>query len=62
LDEPGAATPERGVEPDIVEEVGLERAPATEEDAVGVVVVMDDFAGATVLGVVAEFRTVVSLV
>jgi len=57
LDEPGTATPERGDEPDIVEDVGLETAPATERD---VVVVIDGFAGAPVVDV-AEFRAVVSL-
>jgi hypothetical protein len=60
LDEPGTATADTGGEPDAVEEVGLERAPATERDVAGVVVVIDDFAGATLLDV-AEFRTGVSL-
>jgi hypothetical protein len=60
LDEPGTATPERADEPDNVEEVGLETAPTAERDAVDVVVVIDGFAGATVVDV-AEFRTVASL-
>ena len=60
LDEPGTATLERADEPDNVEEVGLETAPTAEMDVVDVVVVMDDFTGATVVDV-AEFRTVASL-
>jgi len=60
LDEPGTAIADTGEEPDAVEEVGLERAPATERDVAGVVVVIDDFAGATLLDI-AEFRTVASL-
>ena len=60
LDEPGAATPDRDDVPDNVEEAGLDRAPASEKDVVGVVVVIDDFAGATVLDV-AEPRAVASL-
>ncbi len=58
LDEPGTASPDNG--PDNVEEAGLDRAPANEKDVVGVVVVIDDFAGATVLDV-AELRAVASL-
>ena len=46
--------------PDNVEEVGLDIAPASEKDDVDVVVVMDDFAGATVLDVVG-LRAVASL-
>ena len=60
LDEPGTATPDRDDGPDSVEEAGLDRAPASEPDVVGVVVVIDDFAGATVLDV-AELRGVASL-
>ena len=59
LDEPGTATPDRDEGPDNVEEVGLDRAPASERDVVGVVVVIDDFAGAMVLDV-AELRAVAS--
>jgi hypothetical protein len=60
LDEPGTATPDRDDGPDNVEEVGLDRAPANEKDVVGVVVVIDDFAGAAVLDV-AALRAVASL-
>jgi hypothetical protein len=60
LDEPGTATPDRDDGPDNVEEAGLDRAPAREKDVVGVVVAIDDFAGATVLEVV-ELKAVASL-
>ena len=60
LDEPGTATADRDDEPDNVEETGLDRAPASERDVVGVVVVRDEFAGATVLDV-AELRPVAPL-
>ena len=60
LDEPGTATPARDDGPDNVEEVGLDRAPASEKDDVDVAVVMDDFAGAAVLDVV-ELRAVASV-
>jgi len=60
LDEPGTATVDRDDGPDNVEEAGLDRAPASERDVVDVVVVIDDFAGATVLDV-AELWAVVSL-
>ena len=60
LDEPGTATPARDDVPDNVEEVGLDIAPASEKDVVDVVVVIDDFAGATVLDVVG-LRAVASL-
>ena len=60
LDELGTATPDRDDGPDNVEEAGLERAPANEKDVEGVVVVIADFAGATVLDV-AELRAVASL-
>jgi len=46
--------------PDNVEEVGLDRAPASEKDVVDVVVVIDDFTGAMVLDVVG-LRAVASL-
>ena len=52
--------PDRDDGPDNVEEAGLDRAPASERDVVGVVVVIVDFAGATVLDVV-ELRAVASL-
>jgi hypothetical protein len=58
-DEPGAATPDSADRPDAVDVVGLERVPAAESDVV--VVVVELFAGATVLDVV-EFRAVESLV
>jgi hypothetical protein len=51
-DEPDTATPARDDVPDNVEEVGLDRAPASEKDVVDVVVVIDDFTGAMVLDVV----------
>jgi hypothetical protein len=60
LEEPGAATPDRDEKPDDVGVIGLESAPATATDVVDVVVVIDDFVGATVLDA-AEFRTVASL-
>ena len=60
FDEPGTATFDRDDGPDSGEEAGLERAPASETDVVGVVVVIDDFAGATVLEV-AELWVVASL-
>jgi len=59
-DEPDTATPARDDVPDNVEEVGLDRAPASEKDVVDVVVVIDDFAGAMVLDVVG-LRAVASL-
>ena len=49
LDDPGAATPAMGDGLDDVDEVGLERAPASESDVVGVVMVEEDFAGAMAL-------------
>jgi hypothetical protein len=58
LDEPGAATPDSVDRPDDVDVVGLERAPANDNDVV--VVVVEPPAGATVLDVV-EFRAVESL-
>ena len=60
VDEPGTATADRDDDPDNVEEAGLDRAPASETDVVGVVVVIDDLAGATVLDG-AELRAVASL-
>ena len=60
LDEPGTATADRDDAPDNVEEAGLDRAPASERDVVGVVVAIDDFTGATVFDV-AELRAVASL-
>ena len=60
LDEPDTATPARDDVPANVEEVGLDRAPASEKDDVDVVVVMDDFTGAMVLDVVG-LRAVASL-
>jgi hypothetical protein len=60
LDEPGAATPAMGEGLDAVEEDELERAPASESDAAGVVEVVDDCAGATALDAV-EFNDVASL-
>ena len=59
VDEPGAATPDSADRPDDVDVVGLEKAPANDDDVV--VVVVEVFAGATVLDVV-EFRVVDSLV
>ena len=59
-DEPDTATPARDDVPDNVEEVGLDRAPASEKDVVDVVVVIDDFTGAMVLDVVG-LRAVASL-
>jgi hypothetical protein len=59
LVEPGAATPATGDVLDKVDEVGLERAPASESDVVGVVTVLDAFAGTTVLDPV-EFNDVAS--
>ena len=60
LDEPGTATADRDDGPDSVGEAGLDSAPASERDVVGVVVVIVDFVGATVLDV-AELRAVASL-
>ena len=60
LEEPGTATPDREAEPEDVEEIGLERAPASEKDVVDVVVAIEDFAGAIVLEVVG-LRAVASL-
>ena len=62
-DEPGAATPAIGERLDDVDVVGLEKAPANDDDVV--VVVAEVFAGATVLDVVevvVEFRVMESLV
>ena len=61
LDELGAATPPSADALDNVEELGLETAPASESDVVGVVVVVEDFVGATPL-VVPEVNDVESLV
>ena len=60
LDEPGTATADRDDRPGNVEEVGLDRAPASEKDVVDVVVVIEDFAGALVLELVG-LRVVASL-
>jgi hypothetical protein len=57
LDEPGAATPESADRPDDEDCVGLKRVPTAESDVV--VVVVEVFAGATVL-VVGEFTDVES--
>lgn len=60
LDEPGTATADRGDDPGSADEVGLDRAPATERDVVDVVIVADDFGRTTALDV-PELSTVVSL-
>jgi hypothetical protein len=57
LDEPGAATPDSADRPDDEDCVGLDKAPTAENDVV--VVVVEVFAGATVL-VVVEFEDVAS--
>jgi hypothetical protein len=57
LDEPGAATPDSADRPDDEDCVGLDKAPTAESDVV--VVVVEVFAGATVL-VVVEFTDVES--
>jgi hypothetical protein len=57
LDEPGAATPDSADRPDDEDCVGLDKAPTAESDVV--VVVVEVFAGVTVL-VVAEFTDVES--
>ena len=51
VDELEAATPARPDALDNVDVVGLESAPASESDVVGVVVVVDDFVGAIPLEV-----------
>jgi hypothetical protein len=63
LDELGAASPVIGDRLDDVDVAGLEKAPANDDDVV--VVVVEVFAGATVLDVVefvVEFRAAESLV
>lgn len=50
--EPDAATPDSGTAPEDVPDVGLESAPANDNEVAGAVVVVDVLAGATVLEVV----------
>ena len=60
LDEPGAATPDSADRPDDVDVVGLEKAPANDDDVV--VVVVEVFAGVSAVLDVIEFKAVESLV